>query len=106
MNLDQSRDQIPFSSGGSVIDKNNLGQAGQYAGSWHNAGRHEVLRLVHPGRITICPLALLEAIGVGIRGSMEDGLREGVFWQTEGFVEACLLSELESGTFSTFKLER
>lgn len=32
MNIDQSQDQIPFSPGDWVTDKNNLGQSGQYTG--------------------------------------------------------------------------
>jgi len=31
MDLDQSQDQVPFSSGGWVVDKNNPGQPGQYS---------------------------------------------------------------------------
>lgn len=61
--------------GGSVIDKNNPGQAGQYAGSWHKAGPAQVVA-TGPSREDKHLLLCVEAVEVGIRGSIEDGLRE------------------------------
>jgi len=80
MNLDQSRDQIPFSPGDWVTDKNNPGHPGQYTGKCHKMGPHIMVQLVYPGgRMSNRPLACLEALGENSVGSIEDRLRDGHF---------------------------
>jgi len=46
MNIESSGDQIPFSPGDWVIDKNNPGQPGQYTGKCHKAGPHIIVSLI------------------------------------------------------------
>jgi superfamily II DNA or RNA helicase len=80
MNIESSGDQIPFSPGDWVIDKNNPGQPGQYTGKWHKAGPHIMVQLAYPGgRMSTRPLACLESLGENTTGSIEDRLRDGHF---------------------------
>ena len=80
MNLDQSRDQIPFWPGDWVTDKNNPGQPGQYTGKWHKAGPHIMVQLAYPGgRMSTRPLVYLEPLGENTVGSIEDRFGKGHF---------------------------
>jgi superfamily II DNA or RNA helicase len=75
-----SNNEIPFSLGDWVIDRNNPGQPGQYTGNWRKAGPHKMVQLSYPGGSTSYrPLTCLEAMKETSRGSIEDRLRAGHF---------------------------
>ena len=80
MNEGFTDNQIPFSPGDWVIDRNNPGQPGQYTGNWRKAGPHIMVKLSFPGGGTAYrPLACLEAMKQASAGSIEDRLRAGYF---------------------------
>ena len=80
MNMDSLGDQIPFSSGGSVIDKNNHGQPGQYTGKCHKTVPHIMVQLAYPGgRMSTRPLVCLETLVENAVGSIEGRFGEGHF---------------------------
>lgn len=80
MNDSPPNDDIPFSSGDWLIDKNNPGQPGQYTGRWSKAGSFLMLQLAYPGGgSSYRPLACLERRPDHIEGSIEDRLRAGHF---------------------------
>lgn len=80
MNERDPNQDIPFSPGDWVIDRNNPAQPGQYSGKWNKAGPHFMLQLSYPGGGTsFRPLACLELMRENGHGTMEGRLREGRF---------------------------
>ncbi|RMH36734.1 MAG: DEAD/DEAH box helicase [Nitrospirae bacterium] len=74
MSDQHSLNDIPFSQGDLIIDRNNPGQPGQYTGRWDRAGSHIMLELSFPGGSTRWrPLRSLERIcsDNSIRGRIE-----------------------------------
>jgi superfamily II DNA or RNA helicase len=80
MNEKDPNDDIAFSPGDWLIDRNNPAQPGQYTGSWRRAGPHIMVQLSYPGGgMSFRPLVCLEMIRKNTLGTMEDRLREGLF---------------------------
>ena len=80
MNDDPTKDEIPFSLGDWVIDRNNPGQPGQYTGNWRKAGPHVMVQLSYPGGgASYRPLACLEKMTQPSAASIEERLRAGHF---------------------------
>jgi superfamily II DNA or RNA helicase len=73
-------EEIPFSSGDWVVDRNNPAQAGQYTGNWRRAGPHLMVQLSYPGGGTsFRPLASLEAMLGSTHRTIDERLLDGHF---------------------------
>jgi len=80
MSTDSSNNEIPFSQGDWILDRNNPGQLGHYTGKWRKAGPHIMVQLSFPGgSSTYRPLACLEAMQKPVTETIEDRLRAGYF---------------------------
>lgn len=76
---DSLRDQIPFSPGDWLIDRNNPGQPCQYTGNCRKAGPHIMIQVTYSGGSTMYrPLSSLEARRK-MADTIEDRLKEGRF---------------------------
>ena len=72
-------DQIPFSPGDWLIDRNNPGQPCQYTGNCRKAGPHIMIQVTYSGGSTMYrPLSSLEARRK-MADTIEDRLKEGRF---------------------------
>lgn len=79
MTLNCSND-VPFSVGDWIIDKNNPGQPGQFTGQWSKAGPHTMVQLLYPdGSTSNRPIAYLEPMAKSAVSTIKDRLKAGHF---------------------------
>jgi len=77
---DYNDNEVPFSPGDWIIDRNNPGQPGQYTGVSRKAGPHIMVQLSYPGGgVSFRPLSCLEKMTQTYGNSIEDRLRAGRF---------------------------
>ncbi len=80
MNQKEIHNEIPFSPGDWVVDRNNPAQPGQFTGTWRMAGPHIMVQLSYPsGGVSFRPLAYLERMQTSAHRNINERLLDEHF---------------------------